>query len=227
MSAGAGTAVPQAELVELAVDQVAQDIALFASREIAVEGMQVEYSEERVAGAECIHLSFKLAFEQDDEQRLGCLLVPLPDAISVAAFLMLKQDEEVVAMRELSDLDDGLKDAMLEIANLVGGALDNALRWFLPSGCRVRSAGCQGVRTGARPHLPGPADLAYLVARAETRVDRFKPAEWILMIPDVFADGVGSAGGRPPEPEQAPAAETGGAGDGPEEAPEASDGASI
>ncbi len=183
-----------ASLAELALEQVARDISLFSNRDISLDVESVRRTGDRACGRGSIHLAFRLTIDGAADtgdgagsgMRQGCLLVPLADAITLASFLMLKSHEDILALRRRTDLDRPLKDAMLEVCNLVGGAIDNALRWFLPSGATVRAAGCQGVRDGARPVLANPPETELVVARAKSRVDSFDPSAWVLMIPNLF-----------------------------------------
>lgn len=173
-------------LAELAFEQIARDISLLSNREVEVEGVDVERTEVRPRAEDEIHLSFKVAFLHEGDVRLGCLFVPLQEAITLACLLLLKPTEEIVKLRDQEDLEQGLKDAMLEIGNMVGGALDNALRWFLPTGYQLRAASCQGVRRTMPPWLDNPEGTTYLVARTRARVDAFDWREWSLVIPDLF-----------------------------------------
>lgn len=177
------------DLARLGLDQIAQDLAMFTSVEIALaEPLEIERTLERPRAEAGVHLSFKLSLEREQESdQLGCVLVPLPEALALAGFLLLKTPEEVQELRKLTELDDPLRDAMLELDNLIAGALDNALRWFLPQGATLRAASCQGVREGARPHLPdSDPEQSYLLARSPVRIAESEPTTWALLLPDSF-----------------------------------------
>ena len=175
-------------IAEVALAQVARDIALLSGKEMRLDDVATDVGPRR-PGSEGVQISFRIAFDADGDKRQGCLMVPFADAVALAGYLMLKPGAEIAEMRERVELDDALKDAVLEIANLIGGAVDNALRWFLPSGAAITTDGCQGVRAGARPFLPrNGEDADYVVAEATATVDRFEPRRWVLLLPGAFAD---------------------------------------
>ncbi|MEO6711302.1 MAG: hypothetical protein ABI054_00100, partial [Planctomycetota bacterium] len=113
----------------------------------------------------------------------GALLVPLPDAITLACFLLAVPDDAVEAKRKLTDLDQPTKDAMLEIANFIGGATDGALRMRFPHGLAVRSLGCQGLRAEQPPAFPFPAGEELIAGRAKARIGDFPVFNMILIMP--------------------------------------------
>jgi hypothetical protein len=176
----------ESSLAELAFEQVARDISLFSNREIEVDGVQVERGANRPRAAGEIHISFKVAFLHGGEAHFGSLFIPLSEALTLASLLLLKERDVIDEIRTRTGLDQELKDAVLEIGNLVGGALDNALRWFLPAGYSVRAASCQGVRESMPPWLDNPPGTRYIVARTRARIDEFPWGEWSLVIPDLF-----------------------------------------
>jgi hypothetical protein len=113
------------------------------------------------------------------------LLVPLPDAIALAAFLMMLTDEAVAQERRRTELDGPFKEALLEVGKFLAGACDSVLRQALPVESTTRSDGCQGVRANVRPALAYNEGDELLVARARARVHDFEPFELILTLPSL------------------------------------------
>jgi len=168
-------------------DQVAADLTMIIDRELAIESVSAERVESRVAGEVFIHLAFRIEFQVDAEKHFGCLLLPLPDAISIAGYLMVMSDEEVKSEREKTTLERSMKDAMLEVGNFVGGSSDAIIRKRTSKAkMSARSAGCQGVAPGAIPNFQHAPGAELILARLNARVGEFEPFEMILMLPAVL-----------------------------------------
>lgn len=166
-------------------DRVATDLSLICDRELALEGVQTQRRTAKVAAPGQIHISFKLEFRAGAASHHGALIVPLPDAIALAGYLMMQSDETVKSNRRLTALDRALKDSMLEIGNLIGAALDAAARDQLGAELSARARGCQGIRPGQNPafaYAPG-APLACSTARA--RLHDLPTFEMVLQLPPV------------------------------------------
>lgn len=174
----------QLQAIEEIFERITSDLSMLADREIAVKQLAVERHGARPAGEERIHISFRFGAEEDQEVHHGTLLIPLPDAIVLASFLMMLPDEAVQERRTWTTLDDSLKDAMLEIGNFVGGAVDAALRALESSVTRVRFEGCQGVPSGVRPALVYSEGAPLIVGRARVVIGAYEPTELIVMLPE-------------------------------------------
>lgn len=172
------------QALEEIFERISGDLSMLADREIAVKELVVEQHSARPAGEGRIHVSFRIGAEVGEELVHGTLLVPLPDAITLASFLMMLPDDTVRERRSLTSLDDSLKDAMLEIGNFVGGAVDAALRALETPVSRVRFEGCQGVRAGVRPALVYTEGAPLLVGRAKVTIGSYEPTTLILILPD-------------------------------------------
>lgn len=173
------------ELATSILGRMAAELSMIVDREFRIEGVRAERSTERPSGSAVVHISFKLGLEIAGVSRQGCLLVPLPEAIALAAFLMMMPDEDVALERQRSDLDRRLKEALLEVGKLLGAACEAVVRPFLRAESAVRSDGCQGVRAGVRPTLAYREGDPLLVARARGRVHHFDPFELLLVLPAI------------------------------------------
>lgn len=174
----------QTQLAEEILARISSDLSMITDREFRVEETRCALAEERAAGKSKIHISFKLGFQHESgEVQHGCILMPLADAISLACFLMMMPDDGVKAKRAVTDLDESLKDALIEVSNFVGGATDAALREAIGMGIKVRSEGCQGVRPDVRPAFIYEEGQALLVTRAKARIHEFEEFEMVAMIP--------------------------------------------
>jgi len=177
-------AVTDPQLVGGVLKRLNADLGMILGREFGFGAPRLERATERPAGKGSIHISFKLAFRQEGgAKRHGALLVPLADAITMACFLLMIPEETVTARREETTLDTALKDAMLEIGNMIGGATNTALAELGLAGWSARSEGCQGVRADVRPAFPYTEGSELLVARVATTLEPFPSFELLLLLP--------------------------------------------
>jgi hypothetical protein len=175
---------PDAALVEGILKRVASDLSLVIGHDFSIEPPRIERAHARPAGANRIHISFKIAVTSDTgATRFGSMLVPLPDSIAMASLLLMIPDETVASMRSETSLDSTVKDAMLEIGNMIGGATNNALVELGLAGWSARSGGCQGVKPNVRPALPYQEGSELIVSRALAHVGQFPTFELILVLP--------------------------------------------
>ena len=89
----------EVELVEETLQRIASDLSMIADRQLELNSVKVKRSTKRAVGRDRIHISFKLGIKTEEGILHGCVLVPLPDAISLACYLMMVPDEGVVAKR--------------------------------------------------------------------------------------------------------------------------------
>lgn len=175
---------PDAALVGGILGRIARELGMMLGQKVAFGVPRVERATSRPAGAGSIHVSFKLGFCADGgTDRFGCLLVPLPDAITMAGLLLMVSEDEVAARREEQTLDAALKNAMLEIGAMLASATASALAELGVAGWSVLSAGCQGVRAGVRPALPYVEGSQLVVGRVAARFEPFPACELILALP--------------------------------------------
>lgn len=170
--------------VEGLVHKMTENLALLVDREIRIESVDCDSANERPAGMGCIHISFKLAFTLNNQVSHGCVLLPLPEAIALAGYLMMMPDAEVEAHRSDTELDQATKDALLELGNFIGGAADDVMRSYF-AGSSVRSEGCQGVRADVRPALEYVEGDELIVGRAQVRLHKFPDFELIAILPTI------------------------------------------
>lgn len=174
------------ELVEEVFQRIASDIAMIADRKLDITSIKAKRANKRAVGRGNIHISFKLGIETPGGILHGCVLVPLPDAISLACYLMMVPDDGVKSKRSDRNLDSTTKDAMLEVANFIGGATDAALRALgLDEAIKVRSEGCQGVRADVRPALIYQEGDTLLIGKAKAVLHEFPVFDMVLILPDL------------------------------------------
>lgn len=175
----------ETEFASNVFERLSQDLGMILDREITVSDVRQSMADSRPVGEGQVHISFRLVTTVDDDEREGCLLVPLAEAITLAGYLMMVEDEVVTENRDSTDLDDATKEAILEVGNFVAGAVDAVVRSGPNSGAGVRAGGCQGVRSDVRPALDYEDGEALIVGRAKLAIHTFPAFEAILMLPPV------------------------------------------
>ena len=184
MSATGEATQSDQELIESLVQRIGADLGMIIDRSVDVHDCSVERLDHRVAGEDLIHISFRLGLRVNGLTKQGCVLLPLPEAISVAGYLMMLSEDEVAEYRGRDTLDVPMKEAMLEVGNFIAGACDAVLRRCLPSGSSIRSEGCQGVRPDVQPAFEYDEGEGLVVGRARASIDEFPEFELIVMLPD-------------------------------------------
>lgn len=175
------TAIHDRRLVERLFDRVVATFSAMGGK-LDVQDLEVRRETTRPAGEGKIHISFRIAFRFGEERGQGCLLMPLPDAATMAGVLMMLPASSVDEWRESQDLEESAKDAVMEVGNLIGGAFHAVLEDVIEK-ARARFAGCQGVRPGVRPAFPYEEGTELLVARASGRVGEFPRFPLLFMMP--------------------------------------------
>jgi hypothetical protein len=169
--------------VRAILTRVAADLTMLIDHTVKVESTSAQRCQAKPSGRKHVHIAFKLSFEWRGQSLYGALLVPLPDAITLACMLLTVPDEAVALKRKLTELDQPTKDAMLEIANFIGGATDGALRMKFPQGLAVRSLGCQGLRPEQPPAFPYQQGTDLIAGRAKACIDEYPVFNMILIMP--------------------------------------------
>jgi len=171
------------DLAQSILERIAHSLTTILGHEFPLHVESVERANRRPAGMGVVHISFKLDLLRGGERMgQGSFLIPLPDAMTMAAFLLMLPEDSVTSQRGESNPDTALKDAMLEVGRSIGDACSAALAACAP-GWSARSGGCQGVRADVRPALDHEEGLELLVARFRSRFEPWEPFEGLLMLP--------------------------------------------
>jgi hypothetical protein len=184
MPTTAPTTIQDDALIAGVLDRLAAELATMMGHELALSAPKVERATTRPAGKGQVHISFKLGLVRDGGAKShGALLVPLPDAITMAGFLLMMPEESVPGLRAQTELEPAIKDAMLELGNLVASAGQSALIDLGALGWSLVSEGCQGVRADVRPAFPYREGEPLIVGRAQARLEEFTAFELIVVLP--------------------------------------------
>ncbi len=185
-SAPGAAVVKSVQAIQTSVCDV---LSMVAERTLEFGPPLLERSRAIPATPAAIYISYRLSFTSGGETRPGALLLPLPESIALACYLMMVPEEAVAGRRSDQHLDRTTMDAMLEIGNFIGGAVDSALRSILPGGPKVQAAGCQGVRPSRAPVLRGHQGELW-VARFDVALNEQAAAQGLLLLPaSIFPAG--------------------------------------
>lgn len=165
------------------LERISSDLGMIIDREFAIDRIKVSRAEKRPEGKSKIHISFRIGFRTPNSVMQGCMLIPLPDALTLSAYLMMVPDDAIKSHRNTTTLDSGTKDAMLEVGNFIGGASDAVIRGLFPEGYSVRFEGCQGVRANVRPALEYTEGDTLVVAKSKAKIHDLPGFDLILMLP--------------------------------------------
>ena len=170
--------------VQELLERVASDLSMLADREIEFSEIEFEERVDRPVGEDVVHISYRFGIRTGGVgSHQGTLLVPLPDSIALAAYLMMASDEQVASMREAAEPDHAVKEAILEVGNFVAAASDAAMRSVGVCYDRVSFEGCQGVRAGVRPRLDYEEGDSLAVGRARMSIGGGEPAYVLAVLP--------------------------------------------
>ncbi|MBM3976447.1 MAG: hypothetical protein FJ299_05590 [Planctomycetes bacterium] len=170
-------------IAEALLRRLGEDLALVIDRRFEIDGVRVERRSSKPTTEQGVHISFRYGVRNGDAEAHGCLLVPLPEAISMASYLLLSSEDVVSSKREQTQLERATKDALLEIGNFVSASIEAALRELLSKKLESKSEGCQGVALGAKPAFIYVQGEELLVATARARVHTFPEFELRLVFP--------------------------------------------
>lgn len=184
MTTRTSTIPSDAVLVEGILKRIAGDLEMMLGHTLRLGAQRLERAHTRPAGAGQVHISFKLALGSPGSPgSYGALLVPLREALTMGCFLLMVPEDQVALRREDPGPDATLKDALLEIGNMVAGATQTALAELGLAGWSARSEGCQGVRADVRPAFPYVEGSELVVARFEAGLEPFAAFEALLILP--------------------------------------------
>ncbi len=165
-------------------DRVASDLAMLSDRDFEIHEVHYEERVDRPVGPGSIHISFRFGIvDITGDVKHGAMLLPLPEAVSLAAYLMMQPDSAVAELRSTTEIDHTIKEAMLEVGNFVAAAGESALRAIGSRAQSVVFEGCQGVRADVRPALEYEEGSPLAVGRAQAKIAGVGPVELVVMVP--------------------------------------------
>lgn len=172
-------------VVEPCWNRIVHDLALLSDTELAVVDVRAEVVEEIPTARGDVHVAFKFGVEHAGRIRHGCLLAPLPDAITLACLLIMLPGEHIAQQRERRTVDQPLREALLEVSTWIARSLGASLRASEGVDSRIEPESCQGVRRDAQPAIAHEPGERWIVSRAELRHADWPAFEAILLVPEL------------------------------------------
>ena len=157
---------PDSDWTSRALARVAEDWAMMIDHEVSIENVQVERESSAPACEGSVHIAFQFGLTHAElgPRYRGALLVPLPDALTMAAYLMMTPENQIAGARAAQAPDSATKDSLMELSSILASALDGVVQDSFEGTWSVTSLGCQGVREGAVPRVSTADDLAIYAA---------------------------------------------------------------
>ena len=176
---------PDSDWTSRALVRVAEDWAMMIDHEVSIENVQVERESSAPACEGSVHIAFQFGLTHAElgPRYRGALLVPLPDALTMAAYLMMTPENQIAGARAAQAPDSATKDSLMELSSILASALDGVVQDSFEGTWSVTSLGCQGVREGAVPRVSTADDLEWTVARAQGTLADFDAFPMQLVLP--------------------------------------------
>jgi hypothetical protein len=172
-------------VVEPCWNRIVHDLALLSDAELAVENVRAEIVEALPTARGGVHVAFKFGVEHAGRIRHGCLLAPLPDAITLACLLIMLPGEHIAQQRERTSVDQPLREALLEVSTWIARSLGASLRSSEGVDARIEPESCQGVRADLEPAVAYEPGERWIASRAELRHADWPAFEAILLVPEL------------------------------------------
>ncbi len=171
------------DLVDATVAELVRLLGRAADCTLTAKPLEVRRLDHRVAGEGGAHVSFRFRVQEGAACREGCLLLPFPEANTLAGRHLMLPPRAVSAWRKLPRPDEDAKEALRQLDRVVATAIDRALVAFTYGRQTVRPRGPQGVRSGIRPALAYEDGDELLVAVLDARLETYPPFYMLLMLP--------------------------------------------
>lgn len=171
------------EVLDLLVDETAGSLSLLSDFSVLGMTQDDEIVQDRPGEDENIRIAIRFGFKTPRGARVGFMLFPLPDALVLGGELLMMPADVIRTAMESEEPDEGQKEAMMEVGNLLGGAFDGLLAKRLSDETLVRFLGCQGVAPGCAPWVPGYAGEDFAVRRHSVSFGEFPPFDLLIAIP--------------------------------------------
>jgi hypothetical protein len=162
--------------------QVLENISAIVDKDLGLGEFEVQRLNRRSAGEGEVHISFRFKFVLDGNSKHGCLLIPLTQSVAAACSMLMMPMAQVPEICASGELATPLKDALLELGNMLASAMGSAYQEPFEK-VAVTFAGCQGVRAGLRPALTYTEGSELLTVNAYSDFDPFGRFQFLLLLP--------------------------------------------
>jgi len=171
------------EILDLLVDETGGSLSLLSDFSVREVSQEDEIVQDRPGEDETIRIAIRFGFKTPQGARVGFMQFPLSDALVLGGSLLMMPTEMIRAGMESQEPDEGQKEAIMEVGNLLSGAFDALLGKRLPDQTLVQFLGCQGVSPGNAPWVPGYTGESIAVRRQSVAFGDFEPFDLLIAIP--------------------------------------------
>ena len=171
------------ELLDLLIDEAAGSLSLLSEFELGEPVANDTLENDRPGADDSVRISFRVGFKTGRGVRVGFFQIPLDAALVLSGSLLMLPTDEIKVACTKDAPDDGDKEAIMEVGNLIGGAIDAVLRKRFDDEANAIFAGCQGVAAGHAAWVPHYEGEPLATRRHEVSFRSFEPFELLLAIP--------------------------------------------
>jgi len=163
--------------------EMSRDMGMLLEHPFSLRGVCSKRMQQRAVGQGGVHVSFRFSFVGEGLSKMGCFLLPLAEANTMAAYLLAMGEPRARQERGVQEPETSLKESMLLLGQMLSTSVARAYRGLGPQGLRVGFDGCQGVRADVRPAMRYAEGQPLIVGRAAAHVGDFEAFSPILMLP--------------------------------------------
>ncbi|MEC7232821.1 MAG: hypothetical protein VXZ39_02295 [Planctomycetota bacterium] len=171
------------EVLELLVDEVAGALSLLCPFQLSGPVTDDEVVEDRPGADESVRIAIRYGFKTPRGVRMGFLQLPLDSALTLAGNLLMLPTAELKESIGKEGPDDGEKEALMEVGELLATAFQVRLRKRLADETVVQFFGCQGVESDHAPWVANYGGEPLAVRRHLAGFEGFEPFELMVAIP--------------------------------------------
>lgn len=171
------------EILDMLVDETAGSLSLLSDFSVLGMTQDDEIVQDRPGEDESVRIAIRFGFKTPRGARVGFMQFPLADALVLGGELLMMPHDMIRDAMESDAPDEGQKEAIMEVGNLLGGAFDSLLAKRLSDQTLVRFLGCQGVPAGRAPWVPGYTGENIAVRRHSVSFGDFTPFDLLIAIP--------------------------------------------
>lgn len=177
-----GASTPE-QLLDLVMDETANSLSPFTEFSLGDMTVDDQIEEERPGAADDVRIAMRFGYRTSRGVRMGFVQVPLDGALLLGGALLMRPTSELAAERDAEAPGTGHRTALMEVGELIGKALDGALKSRHEPGAAVRFFGCQGVAAGEAAWVSGYEGQPFAVRRQNVSLSGLDPFEMLVAVP--------------------------------------------
>jgi hypothetical protein len=178
-----GNCASELKLVKEVFGEISKDMGRMLEHGLAFRDVCCKRVDKRPVGRDQVHVAFRFSVEVPGMRRVGCFLMPLPDATVCASYLLAFNEEAVAQARGTEEPESTMKESMLLLGQILSTSVERVIKRRDSGVLHVKFDGCQGVRADVRPAFALGARDELIVGSAAAKIGSFGAFRPILMLP--------------------------------------------